>query len=198
MAVDNYFALYINGAVVHPADPDNDLWTAQALTVPIQPSIDKSIGDEKVVFSVRAVNARDTPHVMQNPAGIVAAIKISFDGSKDSETFITGPNMRWKGEALLEPGWVEVDFDDSNWQDAVVFSPQLANAIWDPHRRRGPTKVLVGASLPRPSTILPVPITPSVPVHIGGPRWSDWTITLGLKELAGILIGLVFVAFVFA
>ncbi|RXW20469.1 hypothetical protein EST38_g5384 [Candolleomyces aberdarensis] len=198
MAVDNYFALYINGAVVHPADPNNDLWTALAFEVPIRPSTNNSTGDGKVVFSVRGVNARDTPHINQNPAGIVAAIKISFDGNKESETFITGANMKWRGEALLEPGWVEVDFDDSKWNDAVVFSPQLANAIWAPHRRRSPTMMLVGTSLPHPSTISSVPVASSVPVHIGGPTWGDWTITLGPRELAGILIGLAFVTVVLA
>ena len=106
---------------------------------------------------------------MENPAGIVAAIEISFDGIKDSETFITGPNMKWKGQALLEPGWVEVDFDDSTWQDAVVFSPQLANVIWSPQRRIVPTTMLIATSLPRPSTVTPAPIARSVPEHIPGP-----------------------------
>ncbi|RXW16740.1 hypothetical protein EST38_g9115 [Candolleomyces aberdarensis] len=150
LSVDNYFALYINGAIVHEADPRNDLLAALAFSVPLQPP------SNKTVFAVRAINGRlNKAGNIQNPAGLITALKINFQGSRGSEVLVSGPDMKWVGESLLAPGWEETDFDDGSWQTAVVYRSEIANTIWPPDRRRLPTTIAVGAKLTPPQ--VPVP-----------------------------------------
>ncbi|RXW16739.1 hypothetical protein EST38_g9116 [Candolleomyces aberdarensis] len=139
LSVDNYFALYINGAIVHEADPRNDLFAAQAFSVPLEPP------SNKIVFAVRAINGRLNTLDTENPAGLITALKINFQGSEASEVLVSGPDMKWVGESLLAPGWEETDFDDGSWQTAVVYPSAIANATWPPDRRRLPLTIAVGA-----------------------------------------------------
>ncbi|RXW16356.1 hypothetical protein EST38_g9494 [Candolleomyces aberdarensis] len=141
LSVDNYFALHVNGALVHATDPENELWDAFAFTVPV------AAGSDKTVVAVRGINAEDTQVATQNPAGFTAAIKVSYQGTTDTETFVTGPDMKWVGESLLPLGWEAPEFNDSNWPNVVVFPSQLASSIWLPERRRGPSKLFVGSSI---------------------------------------------------
>jgi hypothetical protein len=146
LAVDNYFALYINGAIVHEADPRNDLFTASAFSVPIQsPS-------NKTVFAVRAINGRSTPDQTLNPAGLITAVKINFQGSGGSEVFVSGTDTKWVGESLLAPGWEETNFDDGSWQTAIVYPSTVANTPWPPDRRLAPSTLAVAARLTSPQT----------------------------------------------
>ncbi|RXW16359.1 hypothetical protein EST38_g9493 [Candolleomyces aberdarensis] len=147
IAVDNYFALYINGAIVHEADPRNDLFAALAFSVPLQtPS-------NKTVFAVRAINGRNAPPT-QNPAGLLTALKINFQGSGGSEVLVSGPDTKWVGESLLAPGWEETNFDDGSWQTAVVYPSAIANTPWPPDRRSSPLTIAVGAKLTPPQAVV--------------------------------------------
>ncbi|KAJ2912267.1 hypothetical protein MD484_g8149, partial [Candolleomyces efflorescens] len=141
LSVDNYFALHVNGAVVHVANPDDDLWDAFAFTVPVP------AGTNRAVVALRGINAEGSAPALRNPAGFTAAIKVSYQGTTDTETFITGPDMKWVGESLLPLGWEGADFNDSTWPNAVVFPTTLANSIWVPDRRRGPTKIFVSSGI---------------------------------------------------
>jgi hypothetical protein len=141
LSVDNYFALHVNGAVVHAADPANDLWDALAFTVPV------AAGTDKTVVALRGINAVDSAPTLRNPAGFTAAIKVSYQGTTETETFVTGPDMKWVGESLLPLGWEAADFNDSDWPNVVVFPTQLANSIWVPDRRKGPTKLFVASGI---------------------------------------------------
>ncbi|RXW19102.1 hypothetical protein EST38_g6760 [Candolleomyces aberdarensis] len=115
ISVDNYFALHVNGALVHSADSRDEFWDAFAFTVPI------AAGSTRTVVAVRGVNADDTGAVLNNPAGFTAAIKISFQGTTETETFVTGPNMQWVGESSLPVGWENPEFNDSSWPNVVVY-----------------------------------------------------------------------------
>jgi hypothetical protein len=147
LAVDNYFALYINGAIVHEADPRNDLFTASAFLVPIQ------FPSNKTVFAVRAINGRTTPDQTQNPAGLITAVKINFQGG-GNEVFVSGSDMKWVGESLLAPGWEETNFDDGSWQTATVYPPTVANTPWPADRRRAPSTLAVATRLTSPQTTI--------------------------------------------
>ena len=80
LSVDNYFALHVNGAVVHVANPDDDLWDAFAFTVPVP------AGTNRAVVALRGINAEGSAPALRNPAGFTAAIKVSYQGTTDTET----------------------------------------------------------------------------------------------------------------
>jgi hypothetical protein len=147
LAVDNYFALYINGAIVHEADIRNDLFTASAFSVPIQsPS-------NKIVFAVRAINDR-LPGQTPNPGGLITAVKINFQGG-GNEVFVSGSDMKWVGESLLAPGWEETNFDDGSWATAIVYPSTVADAAWGPAwQRRQPSTLAVATRLISPQTTI--------------------------------------------
>ncbi|KAJ2912257.1 hypothetical protein MD484_g8151, partial [Candolleomyces efflorescens] len=115
VSADNYFSLHVNGVLVQAANPSNDLLDAHAFTVPIP------AGTSKTVVAVRAFNADDTTAIWNNPAGFTSAIKLSFQGTAQTETFVTGSNTRWVGTSTLVAGWESPSFDDSNWANVVAF-----------------------------------------------------------------------------
>jgi hypothetical protein len=64
----------------------------------------------------------------------MTAVKITFEGSGGSEVFTSGADMKWVGEAILDPRWEKTDFYDVAWKNAIVYSTVVGNASWPPER----------------------------------------------------------------
>jgi hypothetical protein len=101
ISVDHSYVLYVNGEKISEG---TDWRKVDHLNV-----ADKFVQGENIL----AVEGNNEGSIA-NPAGILFALKIQYEDG--SEKFITS-NDKWKStDKLPEAGWVNINFDDGNWQ----------------------------------------------------------------------------------
>lgn len=151
VAADNDFALYINGVLFRPADPQGirpsspqsplPPWEfPKAFSLPIPQGIDK------LVFAIRGINyGVNTGQGGNNSAGLKAAIRITHSDNS-TEYLLTGQGRTWLGMSLYPEGWETPQFDDRDWDPVTVFPASVNDAPWGGLRR--PSKIFVASVLP--------------------------------------------------
>lgn len=140
ITADNYFQLYVNGALLHSADPTHDWAKPLAFTVPVS-------GD-KIVFAVRAINRYADIGLWQpSPAGLRAAVEVRYQDGTSSGVSYTGQDGTWMAERLFLEGWEQPGFDDRRWKPAKVMPNVWATGpVWRQVDR--PHQALIGSILP--------------------------------------------------
>lgn len=181
-AVDNDFALYINGVLFQSTDPHaiQTSWERpRALSVPIPTGIDK------LVFAIRAINLAPD----NNAAGIKAAILRITNSDGSSDFLFTGQDQSWLGKSLYPEGWEKPEFDDGAWEPALVLSQRFNTLHWG--NLREPMRISVASVLPSATSgLLPNQITSTAlpPVEqVEG-------VVISAGALAGVMIGTVVAA----
>ncbi|KAJ7203129.1 lectin [Mycena pura] len=110
MRVDDSFTLYVNGYAVGTGD---DFQLAERFScVALRPSLN--------VFAVTAANTGNPPTTDPNPAGLLAAIQITY--SDGTTTTIVSDNS-WRFSVTVPSGYEQLSFDDSSWKLAVPEGP---------------------------------------------------------------------------
>lgn len=122
IAVDNYYALYVNGALLHAADPKNDYRNALVYNIPVY--------HDTLVFAIRAINANDDGG-LENPAGVKAAIKIAYSDGSPSTMYYSGQDQTFLSQNLFGEGWEKPDFNDEGWTPAAVQNGQAFRGLWN-------------------------------------------------------------------
>ncbi|KAF6764182.1 hypothetical protein DFP72DRAFT_1129645, partial [Ephemerocybe angulata] len=101
LSVDNYYALHVNGILLHALD------LREAWEVPITYT-DPAVGRRNAAFRM--------------------TVRIGFaDGS--TQWVFTGQDQSWLTKKLFEEGWEQPGYDDRDWQPAFVLPPS-ATAPW--------------------------------------------------------------------
>lgn len=178
VAVDNDFALYINGVLFRPSGAEeiqNSWEIPRAFSVPIPQ------GTDKLVFAIRAINfAPDN-----NAAGLKAAIRITHSDSS-TDYLVTGQDRSWLGRRLYPEGWEKPEFDDRAWEPATVFPATFSNLNWGNLRR--PSRLSVASVLPSATSgSLPNQVTTTVLPSVQSVKG----VVISEGGLAGMVIGIV-------
>ncbi|KAJ7703698.1 bacterial alpha-L-rhamnosidase-domain-containing protein [Mycena rosella] len=134
MTVDDGFTLYVDGAEVGASPSVADVWKSAQIVHAVLNSTDN-------LFAVRATN------LATGPAGLIAAIQITFD---DGSTDIIASDSGWRATASIPTDFQSPALDDSAWPLASSLG-QYGVSPWD-------TQVTIAA---------PAAITPSL-------TNSDW------------------------
>ncbi|KAJ3543319.1 hypothetical protein NMY22_g3190 [Coprinellus aureogranulatus] len=116
ITADNYFELFVNGILLHAADPQHHWEFPLLFTVPIEES-----PSHKVTYAIRAINAYNEQGAPDPSfAGLRAAIQIDFsspsnpDGTPPtSEVIYTGGDRNWRSSHVFGSGWEQPEFDDA-------------------------------------------------------------------------------------
>jgi hypothetical protein len=85
IGADDYFALYVNGVLVQPADGTHDWTTLVGLQVPL-PVIQNTTTDT-MTLAFRVVNE-------QGDAGLLVGVQVTYE-SGEPDTFFTGLDESW-------------------------------------------------------------------------------------------------------
>lgn len=153
ITVDNAFVLFVNGKRVG----DGRDWR-QVLAFDVKPHL---VAGPNVL----AVEADNWKGSGENPAGVLARLKVELDGAKP---LVVCSDARWKSSAAAADGWQGREFDDSSWTLAreVHWSGWVNISLNDPREPAPPadlarataerlelarrTLALVEKSAPRP------------------------------------------------
>jgi alpha-L-rhamnosidase len=128
MTVDDAFILYVDGHLVGKSPNEKDSWKyPQQYKVPLS--------GNSSVFAVLATNLADVNSGGDSPAGLVAAIQVSYtDGTKE----VVISDTTWKATNTIPQGFEQPSFNDASWsaahsqgnfgvspwnQDAAITSP---------------------------------------------------------------------------
>ncbi|KAF6755094.1 hypothetical protein DFP72DRAFT_897260, partial [Ephemerocybe angulata] len=121
VAGDDYFAMYVNGVLVQPADTHHKWDQILAFDVPlpvVQPNSTSSVDDANLVIGFRGVNLKDF-------AGIAVAAQVEYESAAAPDVFYTGSDQSWLGEKLFQEQWEQPSFNRNGRQ-------QAGGATWDP------------------------------------------------------------------
>ncbi|KAJ3535196.1 hypothetical protein NMY22_g6597 [Coprinellus aureogranulatus] len=127
-AADDYFVMYVNGALVHPADPQHNLSKLVAFDVPLPVMQRSSRQEEGLTLGFRVVNRNGFAGLL---VGAVVKWEDGFVGKTEDPSFYTGtdqdPNVvgTWYGERLYEERWEQPDglkrSEVVKWDPAVLI-----------------------------------------------------------------------------
>ncbi|KAF9462789.1 hypothetical protein BDZ94DRAFT_1260350 [Collybia nuda] len=106
LTVDSQYALYVNGILV--GNGENSA-TVEIWGVTLEPTLN--------VFAVRGFNDIRNP-VTSNPAGVLAAIQITFS---DGTTSLLQSDGAWRSMQGVPDKFEAPNFDDSKWENATVL-----------------------------------------------------------------------------
>lgn len=108
--VDDRFSLYVNGNLIGSSPNTTDIWkNAQTFTT--------SLTGTSNLFAIRATNLADVNNGGNSPAGLIAAIQITYtDGSSD----IIVSDTTWKATSTIPSNFQSPSTSDSSWPNAVV------------------------------------------------------------------------------
>ncbi|GLB44347.1 putative bacterial alpha-L-rhamnosidase C-terminal domain [Lyophyllum shimeji] len=119
MSVDDQFSLYVNGNLVGSSPTTADIWkTSQRFSVALNAGSN--------LFAVRATNLPDVSTGGDNPAGLLAAIQITFS---DGTTTIFSTDSSWRSIRSIPADFQSPSLDDSNWTSSVVIA-QYGSGPW--------------------------------------------------------------------
>ncbi|KAF9462833.1 hypothetical protein BDZ94DRAFT_1309356 [Collybia nuda] len=106
ITADSQYALFVNGILVGNGE---NTATVEIYGVTLVPTLN--------VFAVRGFNDIQNP-VASNPAGLIAAIQISFS---DGTTSLLQTDGSWRSMRGVPDKFEAPDFDDSEWANATVL-----------------------------------------------------------------------------
>ena len=174
IAVDNYYALYVNGALLHAPNPEQDWAEPLLFAVPVE-------GDKNVI-AIRAINKPGDLDGLSSPAGLRAVAAVGYtDGT--STVAYTGGDQTWLGDKYIDEGWEQPDFNDGAWAAALVLPKSVNTNPWG--GLKSARRVFTASSLPSKVSANGTIIT------TGEARRSSGTgIEFSPGELAGLIIGL--------
>ncbi|RDB18187.1 hypothetical protein Hypma_000526 [Hypsizygus marmoreus] len=112
ISVDDRFTLYVNGKQVGTSPETADTWkSAQQFNVALNPGSN--------LFAVRGVNLHDVNSGGNSPAGLLAAIQITFS---DGTTTIISSDATWRSIKSIPANFESPSIDDSQWTSATVLA----------------------------------------------------------------------------
>lgn len=111
IGADDYFALYVNGVLVQPADGTHDWTTLVGLQVPL-PVIQNTTTDT-MTLAFRVVNEL-------GDAGLLVGVQVTYE-SGEPDTFFTGLDESWITERSFDEGWEQPWYAPSSWARAKIF-----------------------------------------------------------------------------
>ncbi|KAJ3546820.1 hypothetical protein NMY22_g1904 [Coprinellus aureogranulatus] len=147
ISADNYFELFVNGVLLHAADPKHSWESPLLFTVPVQDTPPR-----RVTYAVRAVNRySDQVPTDPSPAGVRAAFRIDFSPLDSSapalpQFFYTGGNHSWRSSHVFGNGWEQPNFDDAGWEAAKDMPIAAKSEIWGALSE--PTRLYFAQSVP--------------------------------------------------
>lgn len=111
LSVDDRFSFYVNGNLVgsSPTTPDN--WK-NATTYSV------TLAATSNVFAIRGINNPDVMSGGPNPAGVLAAIQITFS---DGTTSVLSSSSGWRSTKAIPNDFESPSLDDSQWAPAAVL-----------------------------------------------------------------------------
>lgn len=119
LSVDDRFSFYVNGNLVGSSSTTVDNWkTAQKFTVPLASGSN--------LFAIRGTNLADVGTGGPGPAGVLAAIQITFS---DGTTSVLSSDASWRSIKVIPTNFQSPSLDDSQWAAAAVLS-QYGSGPW--------------------------------------------------------------------
>ncbi|KAF5341091.1 hypothetical protein D9611_006147 [Ephemerocybe angulata] len=193
LTVDNYFALYVNGILLHAVNATDSWQEAFAFTVPISGA--------RTLYALRAINKLGDTGAPSSYAGFRAAVRIKYnDGS--SQIFQTGMDQTWLGNKLFGEGWEQPEYDDRDWKAAKVLDDRFKTSIWAQTSDPTPKKILVASdipALPPSSTVVWKEVSTDTSQNLDSTSTSQSRAVgshtdITKAQLAGSLIGAILIA----
>jgi alpha-L-rhamnosidase len=130
LSVDDRFSFYVNGNLVGSSPTTVDVWkTAQKFTVPLASGSN--------LFAIRGTNLADVSTGGPGPAGVLAAIQITFS---DGTTSIFSSDASWRSIKVIPANFQSPSLDDSQWAASTVLA-QYGSGPWG-------TQITVSADTP--------------------------------------------------
>lgn len=117
VTADNSFVLYLNGGIVGTSPTGINAWqTAERYTLSVLPS--SNVAPTQFLFAVNATNDPDATTGDDGPAGLLAAIQISYsDGTFD----IYRSDSTWLVDKTVASNFFQVSTSDSTWSNATTI-----------------------------------------------------------------------------
>ncbi|KAJ3502199.1 hypothetical protein NMY22_g18669 [Coprinellus aureogranulatus] len=169
VAADNYFAFYVDGVMVQPADGTHD-WTAiDVFEMPLP--VIQNRTSSSMLLGFRVYN-RD------GWVGLLVAAQIDYE-SGDPDILYTGLDDTWQGERTFDEGWEQPWFKSDSWPRANIFSQSVRSPA-EPLLKQG--EVAVFESLP--ASMAPGACDATRSTSIG----------LSVGAFAGVLVGAILAA----
>ncbi|KAF9558776.1 hypothetical protein CPC08DRAFT_819126 [Agrocybe pediades] len=110
ITADNFYVLYVNGAVIGQRTSSNDWQQAGRFCVGLSPTT-----------NVVAVNGTNEA---VGRAGVLAAIQVTYS---DGTTTTSISDVSWKATSSLPSGFQATTFNDASWSVAVISG---GYAVW--------------------------------------------------------------------
>ncbi|KAG6816609.1 hypothetical protein H0H87_004615 [Tephrocybe sp. NHM501043] len=118
-SIDDQFALYLNGSPLGSSPTTQDIWkTSQKFTASLNAGLN--------LFAVQATNLGDVNTRGDGPAGLLAAIQITFS---DGTTSIITSDSTWRSSKTIATDFQSPSLDDSSWAPAIVIT-QYGSGPW--------------------------------------------------------------------
>ncbi|KAG6918731.1 hypothetical protein DXG01_012216 [Tephrocybe rancida] len=119
LTVDDQFTFYVNGNPLGSSPTTQDIWkTSQKFSTSLNPNSN--------LFAVRATNLADVSTGGSGPAGLLAAIQITFS---DGTTAIITSDASWRSIKTIPSNFQSPSLDDSSWAAASVIT-QYGSGPW--------------------------------------------------------------------
>lgn len=123
VAADDFAAMYVNGVLVSPANPNLDWTVIVGYEVPLP--IVQGDNSTSLLLAFRVINRT-------GQAGLLAGVQINYDDAAPPEVFYTGGDQTWLGERHFQEHWEHPIFDSSQalstWRPATIFTEQTRSA----------------------------------------------------------------------
>ncbi|KAG5653242.1 hypothetical protein H0H81_001499 [Sphagnurus paluster] len=114
LTVDDGFDLYVNGALIGSSPNQLDVWrSAQRFTVPLI-----GLSSTSTLFAIKATNLPDVTNGGPSPAGLLAAIQITYT---DGTSTTLSSDSTWKVNKNIPVGFELPSTDDSSWSSATAI-----------------------------------------------------------------------------
>ncbi|KAG6839358.1 hypothetical protein C0991_003367, partial [Blastosporella zonata] len=119
ITVDDQFTLYLNGNPLGSSPTTVDIWkSSQKFIASLDPGSN--------LFTVRATNLADVSTQGDSPAGLLAAIQITFS---DGTTTIITSDASWRSTNTIPTNFQLPSLDDSSWAAASIIA-QYGSGPW--------------------------------------------------------------------
>jgi hypothetical protein len=112
LTCDNFAVLHVNGKQVGKTDDELQAGWRHVVQIDLKPHL-------KAGRNVLAVRAENFDSETDNPAGLIAVVKVEFD---QGQPLLATTCEAWKSADKEQPGWTGPSFDDSRWTAAKVVA----------------------------------------------------------------------------
>lgn len=173
VAADDYYAMFVNGILVHPPDKDHNYQNVFAFNIPL-PLVEGESPSANLTLAFRVVQ------IPRSFAGLIVAAQVHYPNAP-SDVFHTGMSQpSWLGERNFQEHWEQPWFDPAPQRFTVPWAPAITHLpeLQADNRHTMPNnQVMTFERLPALS------FSPSTPLGAGK------GLSLSVGGLAGVLIG---------